>query len=153
MTGTGAIGSVGDVETVGPRLESGAWQPAPLELVICEPLEDEARRSAAQKNDAQLVDLYAIAARAHTEAVDGGAGREGEADYWDVLRRAIVEEAARRPNFGKDELTSDDSGGRRQRRRLRKHLEALLAAREAELAAPAGGVVVDGPPGDRVGAR
>jgi hypothetical protein len=153
VTGPGAIGAVGDVQTPGPRLEAGAWQPAPLELVVCEPLEDEAHRSAAQKTDAQLLDLYSIALRARAEAVAGGEGREGEADYWDVLQRAIVEEAARRPDFGRDELADDESGGRRRRRRLRKRREALLAAREAELAAFTQGVVVDGRPTGRADER
>lgn len=143
MTGTPAIGSVSEAEIPGPRLEAGAWQPPPLELVVCEPLEDEAHRSAAQKSDAQLLDLYAIAVAAHTDAIDGGDGRTGEADYWDVLQRAIVEEAAGRPDFGQ-ELMDDESGSRRQRRRRRKRLEALLAAR-AGLAAPVDGVVVDDP--------
>ncbi|HYJ00245.1 MAG TPA: hypothetical protein VEX36_11310 [Thermoleophilaceae bacterium] len=152
MTGAGAIGAVGDVETPEPRLEAGAWQPAPLELVVCEPLEDEAHRSAAQKTDAQLVDLYEIALGAHAKAVEGGEGREGEADYWDVLQRAIVEEAARRPDFGQ-ELAGEDQGSRRQRRLLRKRLEALLAAREAKLAGPTDGAVVEDPPADRSGTR
>jgi hypothetical protein len=147
MTGTPATGTVSEAERTGPRVEAGAWQPPPLELVVCEPLEDEAHRSAAQKSDAQLLDLYAIAAAAHTDAIGAGDGRTGEADYWDVLQRAIVVEAARRPSFGQ-ELADDESGGRRQRRRRRKRLEALLVAR-AELAAPVDGVVVDDPTADR----
>lgn len=117
------------------RTESGPWKPPPLELVVCEPLEDEARRSASQKDDVELAELYAIAHRAHSAATDGG-DRAGEVDYWDVLQRAIVEEAARRPEFGQAALAADEPGRRRERRRRRKHLEALTAAREAELSGP-----------------
>jgi hypothetical protein len=136
VTGTPATGTVTEAATPGPRVEAGAWQPPPLELVVCEPLEDEAHRSAAQKSDAQLLDMHTIAVAAHAEAVDGGDGREGEADYWDVLQRAIVEEAARRPELGQAALAADEPGSRRERRRRRKRLEALTAAREAELSGP-----------------
>lgn len=158
MTGTTTPGAVSEVGTVtepeapARRVEAGAWQPPPLELVVCEPLEDEAHRSAAHKSDAQLFELYAIASAAHAAAVDGGDGRAGEADYWDVLQRAIVAEAARRPDFGEDELAAEKSGGRRQRRRRRKRLEALLAARSAALETPTDAIVVDGRPADRAGA-
>lgn len=140
----GTIDTPGEVEAAPrPRLEAGAWQPPPLELVVCEPLEDEAHRSAAQKDDAELVDMYEIARAAHAAATDGGDGREGEADYWDVLQRAIVAEAARRPSFGQDLPEGDEPRGRRHRRRLRRRVEALVAAREAEIASPAGAEVVD----------
>lgn len=135
MTGDGRIDVVSEAEIAGPRVNAGEWQPPPLELIVYEPLEDEARRSAARKTDAQLAELYTIAAVAHREAADAG-DREGEADYWNVLRRAIVEEAARRPSYGQEGLEDDGAGTRRQRRRGRKRVESLIAARETELAEP-----------------
>ncbi len=97
-----------------------------------EPLEDEARRCASRKSDDELAEIYAIALTAHEEATHGG-DREGEADYWHILQRAIVEEAARRPDFGKEEIKDDQTGSRRQRRRRQRLLASLLAARDAEL--------------------
>ena len=106
--------------------------PSPLGLVVCEPLADEARRSAAQKSDAELAEMFAIAGEAHRAAAAREDG-EGEADYWQVFRQAIAEEAAGRPDFGQGESQIEKSGSRRQRRRERKHLEALATARGSEL--------------------
>lgn len=118
-----------DIETERP---TGAWKPPPLDLVVCEPLEDEARRSVSRKSDAELVGVYAIAVRAHAVATARD-DRQGEADYWHVLEHAIVEEVAGRPSFGQDDPGAAE-GTRRQRRQRRKRLEPLIAAREALLA-------------------
>lgn len=120
-----------DVETDRSSVTGESWRPPPLNLVVCEPLEDEARRSVAHKSDAELAEMYAIASRAHAEA-SGRSDREGETDYWHVLQRALVEEALRRPSFGKGDPESDDSLSRRHRRRRRKLLDALAVACEAE---------------------
>jgi hypothetical protein len=128
-----AIDVVSSIEAEKPIAKAGTWQPPPLELVVFEPLEDEARRSASRKSDAELAEIYEIALSAHEEATHGG-DREGEADYWHVLQRAIVEEAARRPDFGKEEVKDGEAGSRRQRRRRKRFFAPLIAARDAESA-------------------
>ena len=85
---------------------------------------DDAERRVKGKSDHELAETYSIAVKAHEEA--SRAQRPAEVRYWAELKRATVEEAAARSNFGQ---ALDLAAGRRKRREV-KRLKRLRAARD-----------------------
>ena len=82
--------------------------------------------------DEGLADSYLLAVESYALAVDHGDVEQ--AKLWEALRRAAIEEARVRHEFGQAE--PDASLSRRQRRQRDKRLRALIKARDESSANP-----------------
>jgi hypothetical protein len=94
---------------------------------------EQSRKHLAGQSDGELADTYESTREAVELAVDRG--DDETAEYFRVLRRATVAEAASRPDFGMNVEEESRGLSRRNRRARSKSFEELSAARQELLEA------------------
>ena len=95
-------------------------------------LDERGPQPVVENTDEGLADSYLLAVESYALAVDHGDVEQ--AKLWEALRRAAIEEARVRHEFGQAE--PDASLSRRQRRQRAKRLRALIKARDESSANP-----------------
>jgi len=109
-------------ELAAPEPDAGAEQS----------LDERGPQPVVGNTDEGLADSYLLAVESYALAVDHGDVEQ--AKLWEALRRAAIEEARVRHEFGQAE--PDASLSRRQRRQRAKRLRALIKARDESSANP-----------------